>query len=436
MHCKIGSGNTETDRTFPESRLMQTNYDVIVIGGGPAGCAAATLVAEAGWTTLLVEREKVPRFHVGESLMPETYWTFQRLGILEKMQQSEFVRKASVQFVASSGKESQPFFFKKHDPRECSTTWQVERAEFDKLLFDNAREKGAECHDETRVLDVRVADDRVDGVRLRTADGDEREVTAKVVVDATGQQALLGRRMGVLVENPDLKKAAIWNYFRGGRRDPGEHGGATLIFHTRSKSSWFWYIPLRDDVTSVGVVADSDYLLRGRGRPEEAFQEELENCPALSGRLSNAEVLDPFRIAKEFSYHTTQHAGEGWVLIGDAWGFIDPIYSSGVYFALRSGELAADCIIEGLRTGDVSAAQLGQWTNDFGAGTKWIRKRVDAYYTNEFSFGSFLREHPVYQGNLTDLLIGRIFHADAGKIFDDMQPAIERAKASGPTMSS
>ena len=413
---------------------MQSDYDVVVIGGGPAGCAAATLVAEAGRKTLLVEREKVPRFHVGESLMPETYWCFERLGILEKMQQSPFVRKASVQFVASSGKESQPFFFKEHDPRECATTWQVERAEFDQLLFENAREKGAECHDQTRVLDVCTSGQRVEGVRLQSADGAQHEVRSKVVVDATGQQALIARRMGVLVENPALKKAAIWTYYRGARRDAGEHGGATLIFHTRSKESWFWYIPLQDGITSVGVVADNDYLLKDRGRPEEVFQQELENCPALLARLADAELTRGFHIAKEFSYHTTQHAGDGWVLVGDAWGFIDPIYSSGVYFALRSGELAADCIIEGFRSGDLSATQLGRWTEDFGAGTKWIRQLVDAYYTNEFSFGKFLREYPKYQGNLTDLLIGRIFHESAGEIFDEMQPAIQHAKANAAAM--
>ena len=167
---------------------------------------------------------------------------------------------------------------------------------------------------------------------------------------------------------------------------------------------------------------------------KEVFQQELENCPALLARLTDAELTRDFHIAKEFSYHTTQHAGDGWVLVGDAWGFIDPIYSSGVYFALRSGELAADCIIEGFRSGDLSATQLGRWTEDFGAGTKWIRQLVDAYYTNEFSFGKFLREHPKYQGNLTDLLIGRIFHESAGEIFDEMQPAIQHAKANAAAM--
>jgi flavin-dependent dehydrogenase len=133
-------------------------------------------------------------------------------------------------------------------------------------------------------------------------------------------------------------------------------------------------------------------------------------------------------VAKEFSYKTTRHSGEGWVLVGDAWGFIDPIYSSGVYFALKSGEHAADAIIEGLRTGDTSGKQLGRWIDDFEGGTKLIRKLVDAYYTNEFSFGRFMKMHPEHRGNLTDLLIGRIFYDGAGRIFEDMEPELAEAK--------
>ena len=131
---------------------IKPSYDCVVLGGGPAGSSAAALVAEAGHSTLLVEREKVPRFHVGESLMPECYWTLERLGVLDQMKNSDFVKKYSVQFVTGDGKESQPFFFEKHDPRECSQTWQVERADFDKLLFDNAAAKGADCRDETLSL--------------------------------------------------------------------------------------------------------------------------------------------------------------------------------------------------------------------------------------------------------------------------------------------
>lgn len=407
---------------------MKDQYDTIVIGGGPAGCTVAAIVAEAGFSTLLVEREQVPRFHVGESLMPEAYWPLQRIGVLDKMKASQFVRKLSVQFVSHTGKESQPFFFLEHDPRECSVTWQVERAEFDQMLFDNAADKGADCHDQTRVLDVAfAASGQAAGVKLQGRSGPPRDVRARVIVDATGQQALLANRLGIKVDNPSMRKAAIWGYYCNAHREPGEQGGATIILHTQSKHSWFWYIPLKDQITSIGVVADNDYLLKGRGRPAEVFEDELRKCPALVERLRSAELVSDFRVAKEFSYTTREHSGDGWVLVGDAWGFIDPIYSSGVYFALRSGELAGDAIVEGLQRNDTSAAQLGKWTADFNRGTQWIRQLVGAFYTNPFSFGEFMRDFPGHRGNLTDLLIGRIFYDGAGRIFDDMQPRLEQS---------
>lgn len=407
---------------------MKEQYDCVVIGGGPAGSTAAALVAESGFTTLLLEREKMPRFHVGESLMPETYWTFERLGVLEKMKQSDFVKKVSVQFVSSSGAESQPFFFKDHDPRECSETWQVWRADFDKMLFDNAAEKGADCLDQTRVLDVLLDGDRAVGVKLQRDGEEAQNIGARVVVDATGQQALLANRLGLRVDNPALHKAAIWGYYRGARRDPGENGGATIILHTKTKKAWFWFIPLADDITSIGVVSDNDYLLKGRGKPADVFEDELVSCAALVDRLMNAELISEFRVAKEFSYTTKKHAGDGWVLIGDAWGFIDPVYSSGVYFALKSGEEAADAISDALRANDTSEARLSAWFGDFNSGTHWIRKLVGAFYTNEFSFGRFMKNHPEHGGNLTDLLIGRIFHDSAGRIFDDMDPVLQEVK--------
>jgi flavin-dependent dehydrogenase len=407
---------------------MKQNYDCIVIGGGPAGSTAATLVAERGFSTLLVEREKVPRFHVGESLMPETYWSLQRLGVLDQMDARGFVQKLSVQFVGTSGRESQPFFFREHDPRACSQTWQVERAEFDKMLFDNAAAKGADCYDQTRVMSVAFTGGRAEGVRLTTAGGDQRDVQARVVVDATGQHALIANALGLRIDDPELQNAAIWGYYRNARRDEGENGGATIIMHTKGKRSWFWFIPLSDNVVSIGVVGTAQYLLKGRGKPAEVFQEELADCPALVGRLVHAELASPLRVAKEFSYTTQQQAGDGWVLVGDAFGFIDPVYSSGVYFALKSGEMAADAIVEGLQKGDTSQNQLASWIDEFVSGTQWLRKLVAAFYTNEFSLGHFLRDFPDHRANLIDLLIGRIFHDGAGRIFEDMMPAMDKAR--------
>ena len=243
------------------SPSFKDEYDCIVIGAGPGGCATSAMVAQAGYDVLLIEREKLPRFHVGESLMPEAFWCFEQLGILDKMRESDFVRKKSVQFVSHSGKESNPFFFEKHDPRECSQTWQVERSAFDQMLFDNAAEKGACCRDKTRVTNVLFDDGRATGVELGLEDGSTQQVKAKVVVDATGLSAILANHLNLKQEYEHLKKIAVWTYFKNAEREPGPHGGATIILHTKLKDSWFWFIPLRDNITSVGVVGNRDGVI-------------------------------------------------------------------------------------------------------------------------------------------------------------------------------
>jgi flavin-dependent dehydrogenase len=424
-----------------------SEYDCIVVGGGPSGSTVAALVAEAGFKTLLLERDAEPRRKVGESLMPETYWVFQRLGVLDAMKQGPFVQKVGVQFVSSSGRESSPFLFTRHDPHECSRTWHVERAKFDQFLLDNAAAKGAEVHRGARVLEVVFEGERAIGVRLAksgepaSAGGGFGSTThttdlirAPVIVDATGQAGLLGARFKLRQPNPKFRKAAVWGHFRGSRRDVIENGVMTVCFRTRSNRSWFWHIPLSDDVVSIGVVGDADYFFQpGRGTPDDIFATEVADCPAMAERLASAEKVAGLDVVKEYSYTTGKSSGDGWVLVGDSWGFIDPIYSSGVWFALKSGQLAADAIIEALRTGDTSGAQLGKWVSDFARGTTWVRKLAEAWYCGQFRVGKFIREYPHHVGPMTDILIGRIFHPDAGRIFDDLDPWLERMKAEGVT---
>lgn len=408
---------------------MKDSYDCVVVGGGPGGATAAAIVAQQQIDTLLIEREAVPRFHVGESLMPETYWPLERLGLNGRAQAAGWQPKKSVQFVTHRGTESAPFFFRDHDDRECSTTWQVERSEFDKMLFDRASELGADCHDQVRLLDVSFdTSGAVTGVVVQDAQGERREIACRVLVDATGQQSFLANKLGLKDVNPKLKKAAIWGYYKDAVRGDGDNEGATIILNTETKDAWFWFIPLSRGITSIGCVGDSGYLLKGRGKPLEVFEEELQRCPGLTPRLAEATRVGDVRTAKEFSYTTNQHAGPGWVLVGDAFGFIDPVYSSGVYFALEMGVRAGDAVAEGFRKGDLSAEQLGCWTESFKEGAQWVRKLVHAFYTKEFSIGRFMKEHPEHRGNVTDLLIGRIFHEDAGNLFSDMEASIERAR--------
>jgi flavin-dependent dehydrogenase len=419
-------------------KAQSNDYDCIVIGGGPSGSTTAALVADAGYRVLLLERDVEPRRKVGESLMPETYWVFERLGVLDAMKNGPFVQKVGVQFVSSSGKESSPFLFTRHDPRECSRTWHVERAKFDHFLLENAAKKGVEVRRGTRVLEVVFENDRAVGVRVgepASAGGTPNEIIqAKVIVDAAGQAGVLGSRFGLRNPNPKFRKTAIWGHFRGSRRDVIDDGVMTVCFRTQSNNSWFWHIPLSNDVVSIGVVGDADYFFRpGAGTPDEVFAHEVADCPAIAKRLEGTEKVAGLDVVKEYSYATQRASGDGWVLVGDSWGFIDPIYSSGVWFALKSGQLAADAIIEGLRTGNTTGEQLGKWVPDFAKGTAWVRKLAEAWYCGQFRVGKFIREYPQHIGPMTDILIGRIFQPDAGRIFDDLDPWLERMKAEGVT---
>lgn len=392
--------------------------DVIVIGGGPAGSTVAALVAATGRQVQLFERAQFPRFAIGESLMPATYWTFRRLGVLDQLKASAFPRKHSVQFFGPSGRGSAPFYFADTNPHESAVTWQVLRGPFDAMLLDNARAQGVQVHQGARVLNVLWEGERATGVRAKLANGQTRDFAAQVVVDATGQSALIGRKLKLTQPEPTLKKASIYTHYRGGQRDDGIDAGATLILHTANRDSWFWYIPLSDDVVSVGVVGAISYLLQGRTADAQTiFDQELAQCRPLQERLQRAEPLFPVKTTKDFSYRARRMAGEGWVLVGDAFCFLDPMYSSGVYLALKSGEMAADAIAGAFAQGDFSAKQLGSFGPELVRGMEAVRKMVYAFYAKDFSFAEFLKRHPECKQGVIDVLSGNLFSDRVEPIF-------------------
>ncbi len=409
----------------------RTTSDVIVIGGGPAGTTTSTLIAQKGHTVELFERERFPRFHVGESMIPETYWVLKRLNMLPKMRDSAFVKKRSVQFFASNGKASAPFYFSDNKPGECSQTWQVVRSEFDVMMLANAREHGVTAHEGARVMDVLFEGTRATGVTVRLADGTTREARARVVVDASGQNGLLMNRLGLRVWDPVLTMGSIWTYYEGAHRDSGRDAGATLVIQTTHRKGWFWYLPLHNDRVSVGVVAPFDYLFKDRKDYARTFDEEVAHCPVVGERISPGKRATGHFATKDFSYRSRQLAGDGWVLVGDAFGFLDPLYSSGILLALRSGEMAADAIVDGLEANLTSAAQLGRWGPEFERGLDRMRRLICEYYAG-FSFGKFVRDFPHLQGAITDLLIGDLFTDSVDRVWQPMESLYEPGRRAIP----
>ncbi len=395
--------------------------DVIVVGGGPAGTTTAALVAEQGYDVTLFERNAEPTFKIGESLMPGTYWTFKRLGLLEKLSKTAYPRKYSVQFYGASGRASAPFYFNQNDSNESSVTWQVLRSDFDRMMQEHAAEKGADVVLGASVLEVLFEGERASGVRVRMANGDIEEMACRVVVDASGQSALLSRKLKISRSEPTLKKASVFTHFENGVRDKGIDEGATLILNTSNKDSWFWYIPLPENRVSVGVVGDIDYLFGDRALDAQTlFGRELALCAPMVERLSSATQVFPMKTTRDFSYRADRIAGEGWVLVGDAFGFLDPVYSSGIFLALKSGEMAGDAIVEGLRTDDLSEACLGRFCAEYLKGMESIRKLVYAFYSSDFNFGTFLKAYPDCQQEIVDILSGKVYDVDVTPLFESM----------------
>jgi flavin-dependent dehydrogenase len=384
------------------------HYEAIVIGCGPAGSAASAVLASKGRRVLVLEKERFPRYHIGESLIPYTYFPLQRMGLVEKMKASHFTKKYSVQFVSPDGRASHPFYFFKHLKHEAANTWQVLRSEFDQLLMENAREKGAEVMEEVTVRHAIEENGYVTGVRALTKAGEALEFHAPMTIDATGRDALTVTRKGWKVRDPYLNKVAVWTYYKGAMRDAGVDEGATTVAYVPEKG-WFWYIPLAGDVVSVGIVAEKDYLYKGSKDPAEIFHREVGNNKWIEQHLAVGEQFGPYRVTGEYSYRSRYCAANGLVLIGDAFAFLDPVFSSGVFIALCSGERAADAVDQALKDGDYSACRFTAYGSDMCRGIEAMRRLVYSFYDHAFSFREFINKYPNLAGDITDCLIGNLF---------------------------
>lgn len=394
-------------------------YDVVIIGGGPAGCSAAAILAEAGRKVLVLERERFPRYKVGESLIPFTYHPLKRLGLIERMRASHFVKKYSVQFVSPSGKASQPFYFSSRYDENVAQTWQVLRSEFDQILMENAREKGATIWEETRACGLISEGGTTRGVQIQLAGGGEMTITASMTLDCSGKEAFVATKKRWRKRDPRLNKVAVWTYYRGAMRDEGIDAGATTVAFVPEKG-WFWYIPQHQDMVSVGVVAEGIYLTRGSLKdPTAIFEREIGQNLWIKEHLAPGKQIGKHYVTSEYTFRSEYCAAEGLLLLGDAFGFLDPVFSSGLLLALKSGVLAGEAVDRALREGSFAPSQFQSYSSAMRQGIENMRKLVYAFYNPNFSFRRLTEKYPHLAGEVTDCLSG-----DVNKDFSRLWKAI------------
>ena len=377
--------------------------DVLIIGAGPAGSAAAAILAEHGRSVLVLEREKFPRYHIGESLLPFTYYPLKRLRLIEKMRQSPFVKKYSVQFVSTSGKASQPFYFNTRYDEDVAQTWQVLRSEFDQLLVDNAREKGATVLEGVAVTGLLREGGKIVGVRTQ-----DKEYRAPMTLDCSGKDSFAAVRNHWRLRDPKLNKIAVWTYYKGAKRDPGIDAGATTVAFVPDKG-WFWYIPQHNDMVSVGVVAEAKYLTRGGLKdPKAIFDREIGQNLWIKDHLASGTQVGDYFITHEFTFHSRYCGEEGLLLVGDAFCFLDPVFSSGLMFALKSGIMAGDAVHDALAANDLAPARFTEYGQNLRLGIENMRKLIYAFYDPKFSFRELTDKYPDLAGDVTDCLSGDV----------------------------
>lgn len=360
--------------------MQRTGWDAVVIGGGPGGSAAATFLSRAGRKVLLLEKEHFPRFHIGESLLPYNTRIFKEMGVYERLSSAGLIQKYGAQFHLGDGTKSVAFVFRRGEFTAEPAAFQVERSRFDHELLKHARDSGAQVLEGWAAVAVRQKEGQAE-VDATAGEGKKESFEAAYVLDASGRSNLTGNQEGLRMIHPSLRKAAVFGHFAGVKTDAGEKGGDTVI--VRLENAWFWLIPLTAEKVSVGCVVDEKALGRG-GSPADLFWALCSSSPPLRERMAQASLLGRLQVTGDFSYYNRRLVGPRLLRIGDAAGFMDPIFSAGVYLAMHSGKLAAGAVAESLAAPPRSRRLLGAYEKQVMSAMKFYWKMVEHFYTTPF----------------------------------------------------
>ena len=356
---------------------MPQFYDVIIVGGGPAGSTAGTLLAKQGWKVAIFEKEQFPRFKIGESLLPGSLCTFERMGVKEKIDRADVIVKHGGKIVSACGTRTNRFLFSNVFRCKYPTAYQVERSRFDQILLDHAAETGCTVRQGMKVTDFACAQD---GITIRTATG---EFCGRYLIDCSGRNALVGTHFNLRRNYPELRKFSLYAHFEGVDRLPGIEG--TLTQMVRGRDRWFWIIPITATKTSIGVVLDAQAFKRMKLSPEAAFLQILQENPKVIEQMPGAKRVTEVYATGDFSFRNKRFTGDRWVTAGDAAGFIDPVWSSGVFIAVLSGEKAADMLDRVLRRPERQGLEFRRYERHLGRVMDLYLRLVNSWYTQEFA---------------------------------------------------